>query len=316
MVRAQDKVDLAGARAVLTAAGATVTERPERAQVAVLVVDSDPAAVLGDTPAGLPVVMVTPELTAEQAEPAARRHVVIALPKAAVTPRSLGAGVAAAARSAARPTASQLYAQYLHTVAEADARRRAQPPVRPATPHHRPTTNRATALRGTAAPGSAPGPTTSGAASPGSARGAASPGSARGAASPGSARGAASPGFVRGAALPGASRGAAAPGASRGAAAPGAPRSTAQPATTRPMLPAPAPAAGWMSPGDMPACELTERETTILRHVADGLDTEEIAAELGCSRRTVIKCVGDVMHRYGLHNRPHVIAFAIRAGAL
>ncbi len=252
VVRAQDKLDLAGARAVLTAAGATVTERPERAQVAVLVVDTDPAAVLGEAPAGLPVVMVTPELTAEQAEPAARRHVVVALPKAAVTARGLGAVVAAAARSAARPTASQLYAQYLHTVAEAAARRRAQPAARlagPASGRHRP---------------------------------------------PASAR----------AALP------AMPSRATSA---GAPRGTTPAAS--PAIP-PAPAGQWMAADGEPACELTERETTVLRHVANGLDTEEIAAELGCSRRTVIKCVGDVMHRYGLHNRPHVIAFAIRAGAL
>ncbi|MFJ6620663.1 response regulator transcription factor [Kitasatospora sp. NPDC091335] len=69
----------------------------------------------------------------------------------------------------------------------------------------------------------------------------------------------------------------------------------------------PAAPAGW---------ELSEREQAVLRLVADGRETEEIARELCYSSRTVTTVVHDVTRRFRLRNRAHAVAFALRAGLL
>ncbi|HUY29441.1 MAG TPA: LuxR C-terminal-related transcriptional regulator [Acidimicrobiales bacterium] len=68
--------------------------------------------------------------------------------------------------------------------------------------------------------------------------------------------------------------------------------------------------------GDAPAGGFSEREVEVLRLVADGLDTAEIAGRLACSERTVKNVIHDVTARYGLRNRCHAIAYALRAGVI
>ncbi len=60
----------------------------------------------------------------------------------------------------------------------------------------------------------------------------------------------------------------------------------------------------------------TEREIEILRLLADGLDTTEIALELAYSERTVKKILHDVTTRFQLKNRCHAVAYALRNGVI
>jgi DNA-binding NarL/FixJ family response regulator len=66
----------------------------------------------------------------------------------------------------------------------------------------------------------------------------------------------------------------------------------------------------------LPAGGLSERERRVLRLAAIGLDTDEIAAELAYSRRTVTSALHDVTARYNLRNRTHAVAYAIREGLI
>lgn len=61
---------------------------------------------------------------------------------------------------------------------------------------------------------------------------------------------------------------------------------------------------------------LSQREREVLRLVADGHETSEIAVLLCYSARTVTGLVHDIMHRFRLRNRAHAVAFAMRAGLL
>lgn len=61
---------------------------------------------------------------------------------------------------------------------------------------------------------------------------------------------------------------------------------------------------------------LDDREVAVLRLVADGLDTAEIAAELAYSERTIKNVLHDVTSRLGLNNRSHAVAYAIRHGLI
>jgi DNA-binding NarL/FixJ family response regulator len=61
---------------------------------------------------------------------------------------------------------------------------------------------------------------------------------------------------------------------------------------------------------------LTEREVQVLRMVADGHDTAEIAAELCYSERTVKNTLHDVTTRLQLRNRSHAVAYALREGLI
>jgi DNA-binding NarL/FixJ family response regulator len=61
---------------------------------------------------------------------------------------------------------------------------------------------------------------------------------------------------------------------------------------------------------------LTDRETEVLRMVADGHDTAEIARELSYSERTVKNVLHDVTSRLQLRNRSHAVAFAVREGLI
>jgi len=61
---------------------------------------------------------------------------------------------------------------------------------------------------------------------------------------------------------------------------------------------------------------LTEREIQVLRLVADGFDTTEIATRLSYSPRTVKNVLHDVTSRLQLRNRSHAVAYALRHGLI
>ncbi|WP_432906364.1 response regulator transcription factor [Micromonospora matsumotoense] len=64
------------------------------------------------------------------------------------------------------------------------------------------------------------------------------------------------------------------------------------------------------------ASNISERERAVLRLLADGRETGEIAQELCYSTRTVTSVVHDITRRFRLRNRAHAVAFALRAGML
>lgn len=61
---------------------------------------------------------------------------------------------------------------------------------------------------------------------------------------------------------------------------------------------------------------LADREEHVLKLVAAGFDTREIAQKLCYSERTVKNVLHDVIHRFQLRNRSHAVAFAIREGLI
>ncbi|MFK0238366.1 helix-turn-helix transcriptional regulator [Streptomyces vinaceus] len=61
---------------------------------------------------------------------------------------------------------------------------------------------------------------------------------------------------------------------------------------------------------------LSSREADVLRLVAQGFDTNEIASELCYSERTVKNTLHAVNSRFHLRNRPHAVAYAIREGLI
>lgn len=71
-----------------------------------------------------------------------------------------------------------------------------------------------------------------------------------------------------------------------------------------------------LTPYGLNASGLTPREVDVLRLMADGLDTAEIAGELCYSERTVKNVIYGVTHRLKLRNRSHAVAYALRAGMI
>jgi DNA-binding NarL/FixJ family response regulator len=66
-------------------------------------------------------------------------------------------------------------------------------------------------------------------------------------------------------------------------------------------------------PGD-PASGLTPREVDVLRLVAEGMETGEIAGKLSYSERTVKNVMHSLTTRLRLRNRAHAVAYALREG--
>jgi DNA-binding NarL/FixJ family response regulator len=64
----------------------------------------------------------------------------------------------------------------------------------------------------------------------------------------------------------------------------------------------------------VPVGGLAPREVAVLRLVAEGMDTAQIARELSYSERTVKNLVYGLMTRLQLHNRAHAVAYALREG--
>jgi DNA-binding NarL/FixJ family response regulator len=61
---------------------------------------------------------------------------------------------------------------------------------------------------------------------------------------------------------------------------------------------------------------LTQRESTILRLVADGLSTREVASQLAYSERTIKAVIQELTTRLALRNRSHAVAYAVRNGCI
>lgn len=61
---------------------------------------------------------------------------------------------------------------------------------------------------------------------------------------------------------------------------------------------------------------LSQRETEVLKLVADGFNTREIATRLAYSERTVKNVLHDVTNRLQLRNRSHAVAYALRQGLI
>ena len=71
-----------------------------------------------------------------------------------------------------------------------------------------------------------------------------------------------------------------------------------------------------LAPRGLTASGLTGREVTVLRMLAEGHATEEIATELCYSERTVKNVIHEVTTRLRLRNRAHAVAFALREGLI
>jgi DNA-binding NarL/FixJ family response regulator len=61
---------------------------------------------------------------------------------------------------------------------------------------------------------------------------------------------------------------------------------------------------------------LTQRELTVLRLLAEGYSTREIARRLSYSERTIKNSIHDMVTRFKLRNRAHAVAFAVRQGLI
>lgn len=61
---------------------------------------------------------------------------------------------------------------------------------------------------------------------------------------------------------------------------------------------------------------LNDRDLQLLRLLADGATIAEVAARLFCSERTVKYALHQLLDRFGLRNRVHAVAWAIRSGLL
>jgi len=61
---------------------------------------------------------------------------------------------------------------------------------------------------------------------------------------------------------------------------------------------------------------LTDRELDVLRLLADGHDTGEIARQLAYSERTIKNIIHDLTSRLNLRNRSHAVAYAVKSGLI
>jgi len=71
-----------------------------------------------------------------------------------------------------------------------------------------------------------------------------------------------------------------------------------------------------LSPRGLSFSGLADREIEVLRLVADGYDTSEIAEKLCYSPRTVKNVLHDVTARFNLRNRSHAVAYVVRQGLI
>ncbi|MFI5933956.1 response regulator transcription factor [Actinoplanes sp. NPDC051494] len=61
---------------------------------------------------------------------------------------------------------------------------------------------------------------------------------------------------------------------------------------------------------------LSDRERAVLRLMAEGYETDEVAEKLNYSARTIKNILRGVTLRAGLHSRTHAVAWAIREGLI
>ena len=66
----------------------------------------------------------------------------------------------------------------------------------------------------------------------------------------------------------------------------------------------------------LPAPVWSDRELAVLRLLAQGLSTREVAKTLCYSERTIKNVLYELTTRHGLRNRTHAVAVAVRAGVV
>jgi DNA-binding NarL/FixJ family response regulator len=71
-----------------------------------------------------------------------------------------------------------------------------------------------------------------------------------------------------------------------------------------------------LAPMGMRLCGMSDREIEVVRLVAEGLDTVEIASKLSYSERTIKNILHDITSRLHLRNRAHAVAYALRNGLI
>jgi DNA-binding NarL/FixJ family response regulator len=71
-----------------------------------------------------------------------------------------------------------------------------------------------------------------------------------------------------------------------------------------------------LAPNGLNAAGLTTREVDVLRLMADGHDTHEIAGQLCYSERTVKNVIYGLTKRLNLRSRSHAVAYALRTGMI
>jgi DNA-binding NarL/FixJ family response regulator len=71
-----------------------------------------------------------------------------------------------------------------------------------------------------------------------------------------------------------------------------------------------------LAPRGLSFAVLADREVEVLRLVAEGFDTAEIATRLSYSQRTIKTVLHDVTTRLQLRNRSHAVAYALREGLI
>jgi DNA-binding NarL/FixJ family response regulator len=71
-----------------------------------------------------------------------------------------------------------------------------------------------------------------------------------------------------------------------------------------------------LAPNGLNASGLTSREIDVLRLMADGMDTAEIAGRLSYSERTVKNVIYGITSRLNLRSRSHAVAYALRTGLI
>jgi DNA-binding NarL/FixJ family response regulator len=71
-----------------------------------------------------------------------------------------------------------------------------------------------------------------------------------------------------------------------------------------------------LRPGTVSAEALTTRENEVLRRLADGLTTEQIAADLYVSVNTVRNHVNNIIRKLNVHSRLEAVSYALRKGLI
>ncbi len=71
-----------------------------------------------------------------------------------------------------------------------------------------------------------------------------------------------------------------------------------------------------LRPRGLSVTGMTDREIEVLRLVADGFSTSEIARQLAYSERTIKNVIQGVVTRFHLRNRSHAVAYALRQGLI
>ncbi len=71
-----------------------------------------------------------------------------------------------------------------------------------------------------------------------------------------------------------------------------------------------------LEPRGLSLSRLTPRERDVLKLVADGRATREVALELSYSERTIKNVLHDVITKLGVRSRAHAVAYALRNGLI